>query len=152
MKEIKFLLKGLAVLFLIVSGFGLLVLIYFVMNNSEMELDLPKELRSSKKKIAIRSKKYEVRSMKGGGSQLKAHSSKPIAHSPQPTAYGLQLTARQKDLLKIIQGKQNTSMTDLKSKISGVTERTLRRDLAILVQKKLITQSGKTRNMTYRVV
>ncbi len=59
------------------------------------------------------------------------------------------LTPRQNVIYAIIKGKKTVEMKDLLMRISGITERTLRRDLLKLQELKLITKKGTTKSATY---
>ena len=59
------------------------------------------------------------------------------------------LTPRQNVVYAIIKGKKQVEMKDLLMRVSGVTERTLRRDLLKLQALKLISKKGTTKSATY---
>lgn len=59
------------------------------------------------------------------------------------------LTDRQQVIYQIIKGRKTIDMKSLLTKVSGVTERTLRRDLLKLQQAGLITKQGTTKASSY---
>jgi hypothetical protein len=59
------------------------------------------------------------------------------------------LSPRQNVIFAIIRGKKQVEMKDLLMRVSGVTERTLRRDLLKLQELKLISKKGTTKSVTY---
>jgi predicted HTH transcriptional regulator len=62
-----------------------------------------------------------------------------------------EFTARQKIILTIIRSKKTVEMRDLLKAISGVTERTLRRDLSVLQEKGFIKKEGTTKSVKYHL-
>lgn len=61
-----------------------------------------------------------------------------------------ELTDRQEALLKFIQKYEKATMAAFKEEIKGVTDRTLRRDLAKLESAKLISKHGSTKSAYYK--
>lgn len=61
-----------------------------------------------------------------------------------------ELTERQEALLRFIQKYEQATMAAFKDEVKGVTERTLRRDLAKLEAAKLITKHGSTKSAYYK--
>lgn len=62
------------------------------------------------------------------------------------------LTSRQAEILEYIISSENLTMADISLKFSSVTQRTLRRDLAAIEEKKLVKKHGKTKGATYSAV
>jgi predicted HTH transcriptional regulator len=61
----------------------------------------------------------------------------------------LDLTPRQKEVYRLIETSKKVEMRDILSRVKGVTERTLRRDLLKLQEQGLITKKGSTKSAQY---
>jgi hypothetical protein len=78
----------------------------------------------------------------------------PVAVS-QKTAVPAQpagLNPRQNRILKVLQVKKTVEMKDLLDAISGVTERTLRRDLLRMNELNLVKKEGTTKSVKYHLL
>ena len=60
------------------------------------------------------------------------------------------LTGRQQRILQVLKANQGkTDMQSFLKQVRGVTERTLRRDLAVLITRKLVKKQGATKSAKY---
>ncbi|HLD03553.1 MAG TPA: hypothetical protein VJC17_02145 [Candidatus Dojkabacteria bacterium] len=60
------------------------------------------------------------------------------------------LTSRQQRILKVLHSSLGKAeMAIFLKQVKGVTERTLRRDLAVLINKKLVKKQGTTKSAKY---
>ena len=75
----------------------------------------------------------------------------PIAKGKSSTSKGV-LTPRQKEVLSLLQKNKTVSMKDILKKITGVTERTLRRDLLKLQENGLAKKIGNTKSVSYSLL
>lgn len=68
----------------------------------------------------------------------------------KPTNAAFQLSDRQEQIYQFIKQGGEANMPAISSLISGVTDRTLRRDMTKLEKLGLVRQVGKTRNSVYK--
>jgi len=78
--------------------------------------------------------------------------SKPLVDKVKKVEDSLELTKRQKELLEYIKFRAEVDMKKLKKEFNNVTDRTLRRDLIHLSEKKLVQKKGNTSNSIYSIL
>jgi len=59
------------------------------------------------------------------------------------------LNERQAEAIRLVKEKGLIAIVDLKEKFSDITERTLNRDLQLLVQKGILKAQGKKKSRKY---
>jgi len=90
------------------------------------------------------------RDARGSSQQKQLGRSSAIRTRSVKTRSAFGLNSRQQKILDIIKNKGGAAeMSDLLSRITGVTERTLRRDLLVLSSKKLVSKKGTTKSAKY---
>jgi len=92
-----------------------------------------------------------VSALKRHGDKLKKQGKRILGKTKRTLkeTYDNGLSKRQKEILKLFDKSERISVDLLKEKFTGINERTLRRDMDTLKEKKYVRQVGKTRGSYY---
>ena len=77
--------------------------------------------------------------------------SKPVTSIPKVDKFK-QLTERQKDILTYMSEKRMAKPPELRKIAGDVSNRTVRRDMNILIEKNLVSQEGSTKSTYYKYI
>ncbi|MCA9379263.1 DeoR family transcriptional regulator [Candidatus Dojkabacteria bacterium] len=73
-----------------------------------------------------------------------------MQNAPRPTTNAFQLSDRQEQIYQFIKQSGEANMPAISALVTGVTNRTLRRDMTKLEKLGLVRQVGKTRGSVYK--